>query len=87
MDAPIERARALSPRRAAPGREDADGRMETFVLRVWTPAGREPRPAAGAMRGFIHHVGSGTERGFCDSAELLSSIRGQPGADVGRTAT
>jgi hypothetical protein len=29
------------------------------------------------MRGFIHHVGSGTEKGFRDSAELLASIRGQ----------
>jgi hypothetical protein len=51
--------------------------METFVLRLWTPAGPEPRPRAGVMRGFIHHVGSGTEKGFRDSAELLASIRGQ----------
>ena len=87
MEAPLDRTRASSPGRAAPGRDHAHGRIEIFVLRVWTPAGRELRPTPDAMRGFIHHVGSGTEKAFCDSAELLASIRGQLSADGGRTAT
>lgn len=50
--------------------------METFVVRVWTPA--ETR-AEGPfeLHGIVEHVGSGEASRFRGSAELFEALRAE----------
>ena len=56
-------------------------RMDTFVVRLWTPAPTAGDPAAAriGLHGTVHHVGSGRTATFRDGqelTELLSSLGG-----------
>jgi hypothetical protein len=46
--------------------------METFLVRVWTPAGGEP---AAGLRGTVRHLSTGDERSFADPEVLLGFLR------------
>jgi hypothetical protein len=53
--------------------------MDTFVVRLWTPAPTAGDPAAAriGLHGTVHHVGSGRTATFRDGeelTELLSSL-------------
>jgi hypothetical protein len=61
--------------------------MDTFVVRLWTPAPTAGDPAAAriGLHGTVHHVGSGRTATFRDGrelTELLSSL----GAGVAHAA-
>lgn len=46
--------------------------MQTFVVRVWTPARAEDSSAQRtAMHGLVEHAGSQRSRPFRDEAELV----------------
>lgn len=47
--------------------------MQTFVIRVWTPAAAEARQAT-SVRGRVEHVGSGADSAFVNAAELAEFI-------------
>ena len=50
--------------------------VETFVVRIWTPADRD-QPTAGplqGLRGIVEHVGSGSNAAFQDAEQLLDLI-------------
>ena len=49
--------------------------METFVIRVWTPAGDEHDADTGRLRGFVEHVRLGVRRSFEDDDQLLAFLR------------
>lgn len=56
-------------------------RMDTFVVRLWTPSPAAGDPAAVrlGLHGTVHHVGSGRTATFRDGPELielLSSLGG-----------
>ena len=46
--------------------------METFLVRVWTPAGGEPDAG---LRGTVRHLSTGDERSFADPEVLLAFLR------------
>jgi hypothetical protein len=46
--------------------------METFLVRVWTPAGGEP---AAGLRGTVRHLSTGDESSFADPEVLLAFLR------------
>jgi hypothetical protein len=46
--------------------------METFLVRVWTPAGGEP---AAGLRGTVRHLSTGVERSFAEPEVLLAFLR------------
>jgi hypothetical protein len=46
--------------------------METFLVRVWTPAGAEPPTG---LRGTVRHLTTGDERSFADPEVLLAFLR------------
>jgi hypothetical protein len=46
--------------------------METFLVRVWTPAGGE---RAAGLRGTVRHLSTGDERSFADPDVLLAFLR------------
>jgi hypothetical protein len=47
--------------------------VETFVIRVWTPAAAdEAQPSV--LRGLAEHVGSGNATAFRDAGELVSFL-------------
>jgi hypothetical protein len=48
--------------------------VETFVIRIWTPAQGEEGAKPLALRGLAEHVGSGTRSAFREPAELLSFL-------------
>ena len=48
--------------------------VETFVMRVWTPAERADDPERYRLRGFIEHVGSGEREPFRGVGELLAFL-------------
>lgn len=47
--------------------------MDTFIVRVWTPA--DSTSADTVLRGVVRHVASGVERPFRCDAQLLGIIR------------
>lgn len=47
--------------------------METFVIRVWTPAEPEHDGASG-LRGLVEHVRLGERRPFDGGTELLAFL-------------
>ena len=47
--------------------------METFVIRVWTPAEPEQDGASG-LRGHVEHVRLGERRPFDGGPELLAFL-------------
>ena len=58
--------------------------METFVLRVWTPAeSNEPVVQGYGLRGFVEHVGSGRSDPFRGGDELLALVVAATGSRAG----
>lgn len=57
--------------------------METFVVRVWRPAGGSDDPAGTNLRGTVLHPASGLEAPFTCDAELIRLLRGEPMAAGG----
>ncbi|HEY6570357.1 MAG TPA: hypothetical protein VIZ22_08715 [Candidatus Limnocylindrales bacterium] len=53
--------------------------METFVIRLWSPADGAPAAGSHDVRGVARHVGSGGSGTFRDETELLEAYRGQRG--------
>ena len=49
--------------------------METFVLRVWTPASGNPGADATSLHGLVEHVRSGDSTPFTGEEELLRLLR------------
>ena len=47
--------------------------METFVIRVWVPAG-EGDGGSSQLHGFVEHVRLGERRAFAGGGQLLSFI-------------
>ena len=47
--------------------------MQTFLVRVWTPATSEEEPPD--LRGFVEHVGTGRRRAFQSDRDALAFIR------------
>jgi hypothetical protein len=59
--------------------------VETFVIRIWTPDGREDDSEPGRLRGVVEHIGSGEHGAFRGSEELVAFFvarLGGPAADV-----
>lgn len=53
--------------------------METFVVRVWRPAGgQDAGEALGNLRGIVLHPSSGLETPFSNESELLQVLRHHP---------
>ncbi len=48
--------------------------METFVVRVFTPAVPEPSMREGVLSGVVEHVASGGRMAFSDSAQLIAFL-------------
>ena len=55
--------------------------METFVIRLWSPADGAPAAASDDVRGVARHVGTGRAGAFRDEAELLVLLRDLPRPD------
>ena len=50
--------------------------METFVVRVWTPAPTEaPEADTGKLRGVVEHPSTGRHERFTVDEELLAFLR------------
>jgi hypothetical protein len=56
--------------------------VETFVVRIWTPAAADDDPDRYGLRGFVDHVGSGERDAFSSAGELLAllelHVKGKP---------
>lgn len=50
--------------------------MQTYVVRIWVPAG-EPEDRE-QVRGVVEHLGTGASQPFRDGAELLAFLHAQP---------
>jgi len=48
------------------------GDVETFVIRIWTPDGREDDSEPRRLRGVVDHIGSGEHGAFRASEELVA---------------
>ena len=48
--------------------------VETFVIRIWTPAERDDDPQRYRLRGLVEHVGSGERDAFRGAGELLAIL-------------
>jgi hypothetical protein len=48
--------------------------VETFVIRIWTPAERDDDPERFRLRGLIEHVGSAERDAFRCADELLAFL-------------
>jgi hypothetical protein len=48
--------------------------VETFVIRVWTPAGHLAEAESDRLRGIAEHIGSGEHDAFRDTDELLAFL-------------
>lgn len=48
--------------------------VETFVIRIWTPAERDDDPERYRLRGLVEHVGSGERDAFRGAGELLAFL-------------
>jgi hypothetical protein len=48
--------------------------VETFVIRIWTPAERNDDPHRYRLRGLVEHVGSGERDAFRGAGELLAFL-------------
>jgi hypothetical protein len=46
--------------------------VQTFVVRVWTPAAPDGAPPR--LNGLVEHVGSGQQRTFCGGPEVVEFI-------------
>ena len=55
--------------------------METFVIRLWSPADGAPAAGSDDVRGVARHVGSGRAGAFRDETELLVLLRDLPRLD------
>jgi hypothetical protein len=47
--------------------------VQTFIVRVWTPAD-DQSPPSGGLRGRVSHVESGRVRSFAGSEQLLAFL-------------
>ena len=48
--------------------------VETFVIRIWTPAERDDDPERYRLRGLVEHVGSGERDAFRGAGERLAVL-------------
>ncbi len=48
--------------------------VETFVIRIWTPAEQNDDPQRYRLRGFVEHIGSGERDAFRGAGELLAFL-------------
>jgi hypothetical protein len=46
--------------------------VQTFVVRVWTPA--TPEGGSPQLNGLVEHVGSGRQRAFTDGGDVVEFI-------------
>jgi hypothetical protein len=52
--------------------------VETFVVRVWTPAPKgAPETDSGPLRGVVEHPSTGRQETFTADEELLAFLRQQ----------
>lgn len=51
--------------------------VETFVVRIWVPAGGGDELSAGALRGVVEHVTSASSSTFAGGDELLDLLLGR----------
>ena len=51
--------------------------METYVVRVWTPAPEEPEGATG-LRGEVEHPRTGHRQAFTSVDDLAEALRPPP---------
>jgi hypothetical protein len=49
--------------------------VETFVIRIWTPAERDDDPECSRLRGLVEHVGSAERDAFRSADELLAFLK------------
>ncbi len=49
--------------------------VETFVIRIWTPAERDDDPERYRLRGLVEHVGSAERDAFRCADELLAFLK------------
>ncbi|HEY6568784.1 MAG TPA: hypothetical protein VIZ22_00755 [Candidatus Limnocylindrales bacterium] len=61
--------------------------MDTFVIRLWSPADGAPAAGSHEVRGVARHVGSGGSGTFRDETELLVLLRELPRRDVRSAAS
>lgn len=54
--------------------------METFIVRVWTPADGQPVAEAG-LHGEVEHVGTGGARRFDRAEDLLAFLAASSAVD------
>jgi hypothetical protein len=48
--------------------------VETFVIRIWTPAEHVDDPERFRLRGLAEHIGSGEREAFRRAGELLAFL-------------
>ena len=51
--------------------------MQTFVVRLWEPAGARDAGAE-MLHGVVEHLGSGLSQTFTNDGELLTFLRERP---------
>lgn len=59
------------------------GGVETFVVRIWVPAGGGDELSAGALRGVLEHVASASSSTFAGGDELVDLLLGQLASRAG----
>lgn len=52
------------------------GRVESYIVRLWTPEGSSDRGEATGVRGIVRHVRSGRETRFASWGELRALLGG-----------
>jgi hypothetical protein len=48
--------------------------VETFVIRIWTPAERDDDSERYRLRGLVEHIGSAERDAFRGGGELLACL-------------
>jgi hypothetical protein len=62
--------------------------VETFVIRMWIPAGGSPlEEGDGPVRGFVDHVASGRSTAFKGSDEMVALLLAALRSRTGQSAT
>lgn len=57
--------------------------VETFVVRIWVPAGGGDELSAGTLHGVVEHVTTAKATTFAGAEELLALLLGQLASRAG----